>query len=175
MRYDNVWQRDHSLSLSFQVTPENTAETRVAAATYVVPRRGDYWATYGVISKSNVAAVGDVSVIGNGKIFGVRYINPLPVMASYMLENYSHNLTLGVDYKDFEETTVLLGADSFNTPIRYLPFYVGYEGNRVAQKSATQMKLGVTFSVRGVGNNVQEFGEKRSLAKPDFAHLRADL
>ncbi len=171
MRYDNLWQRDHSLSLSVQTTPENTAETKVAALTYLVPTAGDYWATYGVISKSNVAAVGDVSVIGNGNIVGLRYIHPLSA-----LTGYTHSLTLGADYKDFQETTALLGADtSFDTPITYLPFHVGYDGTVQSGNSTTQMNVGLTFSVRGLGNDAQEFAAKRSQAKPDFAHLRAEL
>ena len=170
VRYDNLWQRDHSLSLSFQTTPENTSETKVLAATYLIPTGGDYWAAYGVLSRSNVAAVGDVSVLGNGNIFGLRYIHPLPA-----LENYSNSLTLGADHKDFQETTVLLGADSFNTPIKYHPLYAGYDGTLQAQGSTTQMNLGVTFSVRGLGNDVQEFADKRYLAKPDFAYVRADF
>lgn len=170
VRYDNLWQRDHSLSFSFQTTPENTRETRVLATTYLVPADGDYWAIYGVLSRSNVAAVGDVSVIGNGNIFGLRYIHPLPA-----LETYSHSLTLGADRKDFQETTVLQGADSFNTPIAYTPLFGGYDANWQAESSTTQVNLGATLSVRGLGNDVQEFADKRFLAKPDFAHLRADL
>ncbi|WP_234406095.1 ShlB/FhaC/HecB family hemolysin secretion/activation protein [Methylobacillus glycogenes] len=118
LRYDNLWQQDHSLSLSFQLTPENTDETRVLSATYMIPTPGgDYWALYGVLSRSDVAAVGDVSVIGNGSILGLRYIHPLPAPA---LSGYFHNLTLGVDYKDFKESTRLIGT-GFNTPISYMP------------------------------------------------------
>ncbi len=171
LRYDNLWQLDHSLSLSFQVTPEDTNETKVFAATYVIPTRGgDYWAAYGVISKSDVAAVGDVNVIGNGDILGLRYIHPLPAVS-----NYSHSLTLGVDYKDFQESVVLQGADGFNTPISYMPFYAGYDGTLRTASSTTQLNLGLTFSLRGVGNNEQEFADKRYLAQSDFIYLKTDL
>lgn len=177
MRYDNLWQLDHSIGIGFQVTPENTDETRVLSATYLIPTGGDYWALYGVLSKSNVSAVGDVSVIGNGNIYGLRYIHPLPG-----LEGYTHSLTSGADYKDFQETTVLLGADSFNTPITYTPFSIGYDGiwqgtgsTTQGAGSTTQVNLGFTFSVRGLGNDVQQFADKRYLAKPDFAYLRGEL
>ncbi|MBU3737146.1 MAG: ShlB/FhaC/HecB family hemolysin secretion/activation protein, partial [Methylobacterium sp.] len=124
----------------------------------------------GVISKSDVAAAGDINVVGNGKIFGLRYIHPLPAV-----DTYSHSLTLGVDYKDFKESTELQGADSFNTPIAYTPFYMGYDATLLGAERTTQMTLGVTFSVRGLGNDEQEFADKRFLAKPNFAYLRADL
>jgi hemolysin activation/secretion protein len=171
LRYDNLWQLDHSLSLGFQVTPENLDETKVFSATYVVPTRGrDYFAAYGVISKSNVAAVGDINVIGNGTIFGLRYIHPLPVVPGY-----SHNLTLGADLKDFQETTALQGGDSFNTPISYTPFSVGYNSTLQNSNATTQLGLNATFSLRGVGNDEQEFADKRFLAKSNFAYLRGDL
>lgn len=172
LRYDNLWQQDHSLSLSFQLTPENTDETRVLSATYMIPTPGgDYWALYGVLSRSDVAAVGDVSVIGNGSILGLRYIHPLPAPA---LSGYFHNLTLGVDYKDFKESTRLIGT-GFNTPISYMPFYAGYDGTVQAEKSSTQFNLGLTFAIRNLGSDEQEFFEKRSRAEGSFAYLRGDL
>ncbi|MCB5190617.1 ShlB/FhaC/HecB family hemolysin secretion/activation protein [Methylobacillus arboreus] len=172
IRYDNLWQLDHSLSLSFQVTPEDTNETRVLSATYVIPTPGgDYWALYGVVSRSDVAAVGDVNVVGNGNIFGLRYIHPLPAPA---LSGYFHNLTLGVDYKDFEESTRLIGT-GFNTPISYMPFFAGYDGTLHADKSTTQLNLGLTFAVRNLGSDEEEFFEKRSHAEGSFAYLRGDL
>lgn len=171
MRYDNLWQSDHSLGISFQVSPENTDETKVLSATYLVPRlNGDYLALYGIKSESDIAAIGDVGVVGNGTIFGVRYIHPMPGVG-----NYFHTLTLGADYKDFDETTVLQGADSFNTPITYMPFYLGYDGTLRSQKSETQATLGLTFSLRGFVNDEQEFAEKRFLAQSNFAALRADI
>lgn len=169
MRYDNLWQRDHSLGISFQVAPENTDDAKVFAATYMFPANGDYWAFYGVVSKSDVAVAGDVSVVGNGNIFGLRYIHPLPA-----LDTYSHSLTLGVDYKDFQETTELQGADSFNTPVAYTPFYAGYDATLLGMDRTTQMTLGVTFSVRGLGNDEQEFSDRRFLARPNFVYLRGD-
>ncbi|HEY0562368.1 MAG TPA: POTRA domain-containing protein, partial [Methylophilus sp.] len=80
IRYENLWQKDHSLGLSFQVSPQDLSEVKVLSGTYVIPRmNGDYFAAYGVISDSDIAAVGDVNVVGNGYIVGARYIHPLPV------------------------------------------------------------------------------------------------
>lgn len=170
MRYENLWQLDHSISISFQLTPENTNETKVLSATYVVPVNGDYWAAYGVLSDSNVSAVGDVSVIGKGDIFGLRYIHPLP-----RLDSYTQTLNLGIDYKNFKETTALEGADSFNTPISYWPLMLDYDATFQGEKRSTQLSLGATFSLRGLGNDVTEFANKRYLAKADFAYWRGNL
>jgi hemolysin activation/secretion protein len=171
LRYENLWQKDHSIGISFQVSPEDTNEVKVISGTYVIPRmNGDYFAAYGVISKSDIAAVGDVNVIGNGNIVGARYIHPLP-----LLDNYYHSLTLGADYKDFKESVSLLGSDGFKTPISYTSFSLGYDGTYQTESSQTQMNLSLNLAPRGMGNREQEFAEKRFLARPNYAYIRADL
>jgi hemolysin activation/secretion protein len=171
LRYENLWQKDHSIGISFQLSPEDLNEVKVVSSTYVIPRmNGDYFAAYGVISKSDIAAVGDVNVIGNGYIAGARYIHPLP-----LVENYYHSLTTGVDYKDFKESVSLLGSDGFKTPISYTAFSLGYDGTYQAQSSQTQMNFTLNLAPRGLGNKQQEFAEKRYLAKPNYAYIRADL
>lgn len=180
LRYDNLWQRDHSLGLSFQVTPEKLDETKVLSATYLIPMNGDFLALYGVVSRSDISAIGDVNVTGNGDIVGLRYIHPLPAV-----DNFTHSMTLGIDYKNFKESTVALGADSFNTPISYLPFTLGYDATYVdGARSNTQLNLSFNFSLRGLADSnveclpdvfVNEFDCKRFGAKPNFAYVRAEL
>ena len=171
LRYENLWQKDHSIGVSFQLSPEDLNEVKVISSTYVIPRmNGDYFAAYGVISKSDIAAVGDVNVIGNGYIAGARYIHPLP-----LLENYYHSLTAGVDYKNFQESVNLLGSDGFKTPIAYTSFSLGYDGTYQAQSSQTQLNIALNLAPRGLGNKEQEFADKRFLAQPNYAYIRADL
>ncbi len=171
LRYENLWQKDHSIGISFQVSPEDLNETKVVSGTYVIPRmNGDYFAAYGVISKSDISAVGDVSVVGNGVILGARYIHPLP-----LVENYYHSMTLGADYKDFKETILILGNDVGNNPIAYTAFSLTYDGTLNLPSSQTQMNIGVNFAPRGLGNSEKEFRNKRSFANANYAYLRADL
>lgn len=180
LRYDNLWQREHSLSLGVQTAPQDPAESTVFSATYVWPMdNGNYLAAYGVISESDVAVVGDVNVIGNGRIAGLRYIVPLRARPGYF-----HSLTLGVDYKDFDETVTLLGTDSNSTPISYLPFSLGYEGTVQGARSLTQLTGVLNFSLRGLADDtveclpgvfVNEFACKRYLGRANYAFLRLDL
>lgn len=179
LRYDNLWQREHSFSLGVQTAPENTDESRVLSATYVWPLdNGDYLAAYGVISKSDVAAVGDLSVIGDGKIAGLRYIRPLRPRNTYF-----HSLTLGVDFKDFGETITLQGADSTNTPISYLHFSLGYEASVQREGQLTQLGATLNFSLRGLADEtveclpgvfLNEFACKRSGGNANYLYLRLD-
>ena len=171
LRYENLWQKDHSLGISFQVTPEDTDETKVISATYLIPRlNGDYFAAYGVISKSDISVVGDINVVGNGVIFGARYIKPLP-----LLDNFYHNLTFGIDYKDFDENVNLLGSDGFQSPIAYTSFLLGYDGAYRGSNFQTQFNLGANFSTLGFGNDEKDFRRKRSFAEPNYSYLRADI
>lgn len=170
VRYANLWQKDHSLGVSFQVTPQDLNEVKVLSGTYVIPREsGDYFAAYGVISKSNISAVGDISVVGNGVIVGARYIHPLP-----SADGYNHSLTAGVDYKDFEES-VLLGADVNNNPIAYAPLSLSYDANIAGQSSVTQLGAAANFGIRGLGNDEKEFSLKRAGAHADYAYLKLSL
>ncbi|MCU0840783.1 MAG: ShlB/FhaC/HecB family hemolysin secretion/activation protein [Thiobacillaceae bacterium] len=180
LRYDNLWQREHGLSLNLSTAPEATDESRVLSATYVWPRdNGHYLAAYGVISDSDVAALGDMNVVGQGSILGLRYILPLRGRPGLV-----HTLTLGADYKDFDETVGQQGADLTNTPISYLPFTLAYDATQSGEKSTTQFTSLLNFSVRGLaddevecvpGIRVNEFACKRYLADPNYAFLRLDL
>lgn len=180
LRYDNLWQREHSLSLGVQVSPQDIDESRVFSATYVWPLdNGNYLAGYAVYSESDVAAVGDVNVIGNGKIAGLRYILPLRPRPGLF-----HTLALGADYKDFQETVTLQGADSANTPISYLPFSLAYDARLQSERSSTQFVSTLNFSIRGLADEkveclpgiyVNEFACKRYLGDANYAYLRMDL
>ena len=171
LRYDNLWQSEHSVSFQFQVAPENLNESKVFSANYVWPLSGgNTLALYAVSSNSDTGALGDVSVIGNGNIYGLRYIHPIRSK-----EGLFHSLTAGIDYKSFDENVRLLGSDSFNTPITYVPFTLAYDATWQGEQRQTQFGATINFSVRGLGNKEREFSDKRFEAKASYAYLRLDL
>lgn len=183
IHYDNLWQMLHSASLMYQVSPENSDEVEVWAGTYAMPLpfADAKLAFYAVSSNSNasVANAGALSVIGIGQIYGLRFIKPLTGF-----DKYSHNLTLGVDYKDFKEDITFISADTGKTPISYLPFLVEYGGNYFEKTWKANLNLGLNFGVRGLvndsnkvdsqGNITGEFETKRAFAKPNYVYLTAD-
>lgn len=172
LRYDNLWQRYHSASVQYQTAPENTDEVKVLAGTYVMPfiDAASRLAFYAVKSESDVATVSDLSVIGDGNIYGVRAVFPFPAQ-----DDFFHSLTLGADYKDFNESVTLQGADTLNTPISYLPFSARYEAMWRDGGTRTRLGVGATLSLRGVGNEQQEFEDKRFRARSNFLHLNASF
>lgn len=172
LRYDNLWQREHSLSVSYQVSPQDPGEVEVFSGTYLLksPFSDHLLALYGVSSSTDVATVGTLGVIGSGVIGGARYIIPLR-----SLDNYFHSVTLGADYKDFSESIALQGSDSLNTPISYLMFATQYAGTWLTEGATTHLTIGVNFALRGLGNTQKEFENKRFNADPNFAYLRASF
>jgi hemolysin activation/secretion protein len=173
LRWDNLWQKQHGLGLTFQTAPEAPDESRVFALNYTVPLdSGNYLAFYAVKSDSNVAAVGTLNVIGNGEIFGARYIVPLRGR-----EDFFHSATLGVDYKNVDQAVSLIDGGSFDTPITYMPFTLGWDGTWLGQGVLGQgriSKFGIAFNFnfRGTVDNEQEFADKRFEGRASYAYLR---
>ncbi|WP_324160910.1 ShlB/FhaC/HecB family hemolysin secretion/activation protein [Paraburkholderia sp.] len=171
--YGNLFQRQHSLTLQYQTAPEDRADVESIVGTYAfrVPAWGDTTvALYAVDSDTDVATLGTLSVLGKGKIFGLRAVHVLmPV------ETYSHNVTFGLDYKDFLENIRLPEDEGLVTPIKYLNWSISYGGSKRSQNSLTGVNVSANFGVRGVQNESTEFEEKRFKGAPNYFYLRAGL
>ena len=171
VRWDNLWQKDHSLGVSYQSAPESPKDSRAISFTYSVPMaNGDYAAAYWARNKSDVASLGTLGVVGNGDIVGLRWIRPLRGF-----EGFSHSLTAGVDAKKFGQTVNLQGADSFNTPISYLPFTLAWSGDWFGKDGNTNINIAANFHLRDVVGDDREFANKRFLATSNYFYLRGDL
>jgi hemolysin activation/secretion protein len=175
LRYDNLWQMYHSASLQYQLSPQDTSQVDVITGTYVLPTG---WfdtrlALYGMSISSNTAVpgvqVGDLSVIGNGSIYGARLVKPVPG-ANGNIQSF----TFGADYKSFGTTT------TSQTNIDYLKFVTGYDVSARTAISATTLSLMGNFSFQGLGNDTTQFAAKRVNAQglgasPNFMYLTGNL
>jgi hemolysin activation/secretion protein len=175
LRYDNLWQREHSLGISYQLTPQDPQEVKVLSGTYLMrPAWTDALiALYAVKSDSDVVTLsgtgGGVGVLGKGVITGARFVKPLPVVSGIF-----HNFTAGLDYKDFEDTIAPTGDDGFVTPISYVKFVAGYGGFKSFERTTFNYNLETNFGVRAFGNTEKEFENKRFQAKPNFVLMRTN-
>lgn len=175
IHYDNLWQRDHSLSLGFQLSPQNTDEVQVISANYLMRFDASdiLLALYGVHSKSNVATVGGINILGNGTILGVRLIKPLP-----SVDSFYHSISFGLDYKDYGQNLKNFG---FSTPVTYMPLSASYSSGWQGADSSTQFSTGVNFGLRGLVSDEKEFLNKRPGvgngpgAKPNFFIVKAGI
>jgi hemolysin activation/secretion protein len=175
-RYDNLWQKEHSLALQYQTAPENTKEVEVVGGTYSLPAPWNYdhqLALYVIWSDSDTAFGEGFRVIGKGEIFGIRYVLPLP---NYRL--YSHNTTLGLDYKHFDQAIGFTSesGETTHTPISYLPFSFSYSAFLPdGWGGMTQFSGGVNLSLRGVVSDEREFELKRYKALADYLYATASV
>jgi hemolysin activation/secretion protein len=169
--YDYLFGRPQSLSLQYQTAPEAPNEVQVLALTWVkrLPESGGAWAVYAIDSKSDVAAVGTLNVLGNGRIFGFRRILPGPSSATAGI-----GVSLGADFKDFKEDIRLPKDVSSVTPIRYLVSSAAVNG--YLRKDAWAFDAGATLSMgfRGLVNREEDFAYKRAYGHAQFAYLRAN-
>jgi len=179
LRYDNLWQKGHSIGLSYQTSPRDRDEVQVLTGTYSIPLDAGTLAFYAVRSDSSLATAADSTVLGKGSTWGLRFIRPLPARGSYL-----HSLSAGLDYKDFDETTNLLGADTTRKPIRYAPFGLQYSGALQDASGQWQFDIGANWSLRGLsdrevtcddGLKHDQFDCKRAGARANFAVLRGNL
>jgi hemolysin activation/secretion protein len=190
LEYDNLFQRNQSISLQYQTAPSEPDDAKVASVSYVIPLPDNLvLALYGVKSDSNVAAVGDLNVIGKGDIFGARLIAPLPTSS----REFYHSFTGGFDWKDLKQNVQVKDPttgdiQTVESPATYPVFTLQYSatwlgapfsgGARPATysgRSSTTFDLATSFTIRGLGTDEQEFADKRAGASDSFITLRPAL
>jgi hemolysin activation/secretion protein len=148
-------------------------EVNVLSASYVLPapwERDHMLALFALWSDSNTTATGaGFQVVGKGTIFGSRYVMPLPAY-----EQYQHNLTVGVDYKDFKESTGF-GVEAIQTPVRYVPMSFGYGASLPDEWGSTLFSAGMNVTFRGLVTDRGEFENKRFRARGNYLYATGGL
>jgi len=172
LSYANLWQRGHSVALSYLTSPSDRNEVEVWSAAYTLPTgaAGDPLAMYMVHSDSTsdlATTLAGTNVLGKGDIVGLRWVHALRGG-----EALAHSLTLGLDYKHLTEDLVQAGGPSYPTQLTYWVGSANYSGNRRDAGGATEFGAGVALSVRGLRDNESEFAQKRYRGQGNFAILR---
>ena len=170
LHYDNLWNREHSLSLQYQNSPEKPSEVEVFSGSYTLPapwNRENSLTLYGVDSDSQTGFGEGFQTVGKGTIIGVRYSVPLPG-----LESFSQTAVLGFDYKNFQETTGVAGstAGQITTPVQYFPFNFSYSGTLSDQSGQTVLNAALNIAFRGMVTDQQQFANKRFDARGDYLY-----
>ncbi len=168
LRYDDMWGRGDSLSVSAQTAPKNTKDATVYSGNYLAHIGRLQVLGYYVHSDSDVAVVGGTTVVGKGDMAGARVIIPLS-----QSEGFYQSLTAGIDYKNFKED-VALGADRSSAPIEYFPVTVSWRGDWTTARNKANLSGSAIFGLRGLGDDLTAFDTKRFKAAPDFFYLKLD-
>ncbi len=172
VRYDNLWQRSHTLALTYSVAPQRREDSEVFAGSYLAPAPGSAWSLllFGYRSNSNVAAIGGALALGKGYDIGVRGIRQLP---SY--GGWSQSISTGFDFKHFDES-LAFGSQTVGSTIDYWPLAADYTLQHQGDVSSTQVTFGAVAGSRGgLGSNEDAFANKRAFARANFAVFSIDL
>lgn len=171
LRYENLWQRGHSFTFSYQVAPMRRPDAEVFSLSYLA--RTDYdWLNilvYGLKSASSVATVGGANVVGPGQVIGTRGVITLPNRGELF-----HTLSLGFDYKRFEQT-MSLATNEFASPVTYVPIVGSYGANIQGDGRLTQFNASIIGGTRSIGSDAAQFDAKRYNATGSFIIMRSDI
>lgn len=173
LRYDNLWQRGHSISAGYQVAPQRRSESEVFSGSYLLRFASVPWLSllaYGVSQDSDVSTLGDINVAGQGEIVGGRGLFTLPGGSSFF-----HTLSLGIDYKRFRERVSFEDGDGFSSPVTYYPLTADYSAAWIPEGATTELSVSLVGNIRDLGSSRQEFDNRRFNATGGFFYLRADI
>src|SRR5262249_5919474 len=106
-------------------------------------------------------------VLGKGKIFGLRYIDPF-----YTAADATHVFIGSAEYKDFAES--VFASDFLRTPISYVNLAAGHTSAWRLEKQQFTLANTVNFGVRSMANSEEEFRLKRARGTPNYWFLRTD-
>jgi len=176
--YSNLWQMEHEINFSFQLAPQDTNQVNVFSGYYLARIPDLDWITFmlqGTDQDSNVNTLGGIGVAGKGKIIGGRAIFTLP-----QLTNYYHSLSLGVDYKHFDQDVMIAGVPS-TSPVTYFPFSAAYSGSWINRDkentvtSETDLNASVNLSIREWDSADFVFEQDRFGSDGSFIYFRGDI
>jgi hemolysin activation/secretion protein len=182
--YGNLWQLGHGAGLSFQISPENREDVKVISGYYLARLPHVDWLTLTLQATkqdSNVSTLSDSTVAGKGDTVGLRAGITLPPLTGYV-----HSVTLGIDYKHFEQNVFLgvnpatassstAAANEISTPTTYYPLSIAYSGSWLGKGYVTELNAGVYFHLRGMGGSQESFDNSRYNADGGFIYFRGDL
>jgi hemolysin activation/secretion protein len=177
LRYDNLWQREHSLSLTLITAPTAPEQSQVAVLNYgIALDDGDSWSASLTWSDSDIETLGGTQVLSRGTTFGLRRHIARPHASGTGV------LSLGADYKNLKEKVDL------STPLRYIPWQVAYADGWQQGDTQLQLNLGLSFAVGWLlerkvfcpigpddtSTQSDQFACKRYGASPSFGAFKLD-
>jgi len=173
LSYDNLWQREHSISFGYQVSPQNRDDVEVFFGTYLMRFPYSAWiaSAHYIKSKSDIASVGTLGVLGKGDIAGLLLVRPLGRFFSGF-----HTATMTIDYKNFEENVALVGNDTgIETPIDYWTVGASYDLTFPGNTQSADFGVDLIVAPRFLGNDQRQFDQKRFRSQANFAYLNFNL
>jgi hemolysin activation/secretion protein len=171
--YDNLLQLGQTIGGSFQVAPENVSQVNVFSGYYSAPVPTVSWLSLmmqGTKQDSNVSTLGGADSSGRGEIIGARAIISLPAG-----KDFYHSLSLGLDYKHFDQGLTISGTDTTTTPTDYCPLSASYSASWVAKGQLTELNASANLALRGIAGSEVSFDNSRYQADGNYIYFRGDI
>jgi hemolysin activation/secretion protein len=171
LRYDNLWQLGHTVGAAFQVAPQDADDALVYSGYYLAPVPRVEWLSLmaqAIRQNSDVSTLGGSASAGNGEIYGGRLIAELPTRHAGMF----HNLTFGLDYKNFEQSLSFNNVLIDSSPVTYYPFLLSYNGFWMGKDYRFQFDGAFNWHFRGMGSGEVEFDNRRYAANGNYFYFR---
>jgi hemolysin activation/secretion protein len=173
VRYDNLWQWGHTIGGAFQVAPQRPSDALIYSGYYIARTPSINWLSLMLSAtrqNSEVSTLGGSSSLGNGEIYGGKFLVNLPSK-----KGFYHSASLGLDYKDFAQDLVV-NDQIVSSPLTYWPFSLNYNASSIGKHYQTEFNAGVTFAFRGTGTEEAiDFDNRRYNASANFFYLRGGI
>lgn len=181
LRYDNLFQRGHSLGLNWIVAPRNLDHANILSANYGVPfALGDYAYAFITQSDSDVPSGIGGSTVVKGTSLGLRYRISLPNRGGA----FGHGFSLGVDHKNNKDDFTRSGL-VVPRSLKYWSFAARYDQTRfdTGDGVTTSFDANLALGIRGLSDRTvdcdgipsDQFACKRFNARPNFMVWRLGL
>ncbi len=174
--YDNLWQLGHTISGSFQTSPQNFSQVKVFSGYYSAPIPGVDGLSMMLLGSDQNSNVSTISSglsggsTGIGQTVGIRANFSLPSK-----QDFYHSASLGFDYKHYEQDLMSNGAVLYTTPITYYPFSLSYSATWIGKGYETDVNGAINFHLRGMGSSETEFDNDRHGADGSYIYFRGDV
>ncbi|PKN04031.1 MAG: peptidase S37, partial [Deltaproteobacteria bacterium HGW-Deltaproteobacteria-9] len=175
LQHANVFDRDHLLTMQYTTSPEKIDRVSIYSLGYRVPfySLGSSLELIGAYSNVdsgtiNVAA-NNLNVSGKGSILGIHYNQNLTRISSY-----EHKVTLGLDYRAYENNVDFLGNQLGNN-VTVHPVSLTYGGTLSLEKINTGFYLMGMQNIPGSWDgrdNAIDFENARAGASRGYNMLR---
>lgn len=170
IRYDNLWQLGHTMGFAFQVAPQDVDDSLVYSAYYLAPLPRFETVSLmlqAIRQNSDVSTLGGSASAGNGEIYGGRIIFELPPKPGLF-----HTLSLGLDYKHFEQSLSFDNLLIDSSPVSYWPFIASYSGFWAGKSNRFTLDASANWHLRGMGSGEVEFDNRRYEANGNYFYVR---
>jgi hemolysin activation/secretion protein len=171
-QYGNLFNKDHSITATLTVAPEDVDATQQIGLSYLMPLYA-HGATLSFLVSDSEINSGDVAnniaITGRGSVYAVTYTRP------FLTEgNFEHQWSAGLQHKNFESE--LVGTATLSEVLS-APLDLGYGFNLRQSRGAFSGGLNVAINTQTSASNDADYvlATNKPEAKSDWQAIRYRL